>query len=64
MLLLRMRREEGLRQTLNLGHTIGHAIGAESASRLGHGACVAAGLCCMARADAALGVCSQEVARL
>lgn len=56
-------REEGLRQTLNLGHTIGHAIEAESAYRLGHGACVAAGLCCMARADAALGVCSQEVAR-
>lgn len=55
-------REAGLRQTLNLGHTIGHAIEAESGYRLGHGTCVAAGLCCMARADAALGLCGQEVA--
>lgn len=43
-------RERGLRQTLNLGHTIGHAIEAASDFRLGHGSCVAAGLCCMARA--------------
>lgn len=53
-------REGGLRQTLNLGHTIGHAIEAESHYRLGHGSCVAAGLCCMARADAALGVCDTQ----
>lgn len=60
--------EAGLRQTLNLGHTIGHAIEAESEYRLGHGSCVAAGLCCMARADAALGLCdldtSQRISRL
>jgi 3-dehydroquinate synthase len=43
-------REAGLRQILNLGHTIGHAIEAASDFSLGHGSSVAAGLCCMARA--------------
>jgi 3-dehydroquinate synthase len=56
-------REGGIRQTLNLGHTIGHAIEAESGYRLGHGCCVAAGLVLMARASAALGLCSEDVAR-
>jgi len=56
-------REAGLRQTLNLGHTIGHAIEAESSYALGHGSCVAAGLCCMARACARKGLCSDETAR-
>lgn len=48
-------RELGLRQTLNLGHTIGHAIEAASGFSLGHGHCVAAGLCCVSRAAEALG---------
>ena len=48
-------QERGARQTLNLGHTIGHAIEAASGYRLGHGHCVAAGLCCMARATEAQG---------
>lgn len=48
-------RERGLRQTLNLGHTIGHAIEAASGFSLGHGHCVAAGLCCVARASEQLG---------
>lgn len=48
-------RERGLRQTLNLGHTIGHAIEAASGYTLGHGHCVAAGLCCLARATERLG---------
>ena len=48
-------QERGLRQTLNLGHTIGHAIEAGSGYRLGHGHCVAAGLCCVARAAERLG---------
>lgn len=43
-------QERGLRQTLNLGHTIGHAIEAGGGYTQGHGHCVAAGLCCMARA--------------
>jgi 3-dehydroquinate synthase len=47
-------REKGLRQTLNLGHTIGHAVEAASDFRLGHGHCVAIGLCSVARASEAL----------
>ena len=43
-------REHGLRQTLNLGHTIGHAVEAASGFGLGHGSSVAVGLCCIARA--------------
>ncbi len=48
-------RERGVRQTLNLGHTMGHAIEAASGYTLGHGHCVAAGLCCIARASERLG---------
>ncbi len=53
-------RESGLRQTLNLGHTIGHAIEAASDFSLGHGSCVAAGLSCMARASERRGWCSSQ----
>ena len=53
-------REHGARQTLNLGHTIGHAIEAASDFTLGHGSCVAAGLCMMARAAAHKGWCTGE----
>ena len=56
-------REGGVRQTLNLGHTIGHAIESASHYRLGHGSSVAAGMCFMARACARLGICSDEVSR-
>ncbi len=55
-------QEHGRRQTLNLGHTIGHAIEAASNFSLGHGSCVATGLCCVARASAQLGWCEQDVA--
>lgn len=48
-------REQGVRQTLNLGHTLGHAIEAASDYALGHGSSVAAGLCCVARATEKLG---------
>ena len=41
--------ELGLRQTLNLGHTVGHAIEAASEYALGHGSCVAAGLAIVSR---------------
>lgn len=57
-------REGGLRQTLNLGHTIGHAIESASSFRLGHGSCVAAGLCMMTRAAARLGWCNEETSEL
>ena len=56
-------REHGLRQILNLGHTIGHAIEAESSYTLGHGSCVAAGMCFIVRACAKRGLCSDEVAQ-
>ena len=54
--------ERGLRQTLNLGHTIGHAIEAASDYQQGHGHCVAAGLCWMARAAARMGWAEQDQA--
>lgn len=41
--------DAGRRHMLNLGHTIGHAIEAASDCTLSHGACVAAGLCCLMR---------------
>lgn len=53
-------KEQGLRQTLNLGHTIGHAIEAANNYKLGHGSSVAAGMCFIARACAKLGICPQE----
>ena len=55
-------RERGLRQLLNLGHTIGHAIEAAGDYVLGHGSCVAAGLCMIARASAELGWCGPDTA--
>lgn len=55
-------REQGLRRALNLGHTIGHAVEAASNYALGHGKCVAIGLCCIARASASIGVCEPKVA--
>lgn len=56
--------ERGLRQTLNLGHTLGHAIEAASDYRLGHGSSVAAGLCCVARGAQRLGWTQQGCAQL
>ena len=57
-------REHGLRQTLNFGHTIGHAVEAASDYRLGHGSSVAVGMCCMARACVEKGMCDAETATL
>lgn len=55
--------ERGLRQTLNLGHTVGHAIEAASVFALGHGSCVAAGLCVICRYAAAEGLIPADEAR-
>lgn len=55
--------ERGVRQTLNLGHTVGHAIEAASDFALGHGSCVAAGLCVVARAAERSGWCSAGTRR-
>ena len=57
-------RERGLRQTLNLGHTIGHAIEAASNYSLGHGSCVAAGLAILCRGATSLGLTPAPVTRL
>ncbi len=56
-------REAGVRQTLNLGHTVGHAIEAASNYRAGHGSCVAAGLCIVCRGATALGLTPAAVTR-
>ena len=56
-------RESGLRQTLNLGHTIGHAIEAASGYGFGHGSCVAAGLAILCRGATALGLTPAPVTR-
>lgn len=47
--------ETGLRKTLNLGHTAGHAIEVCSDYRISHGRAVAMGLVLMARAGEAMG---------
>ncbi|MEE9275625.1 MAG: 3-dehydroquinate synthase, partial [bacterium] len=52
-------REAGLRQTLNFGHTLGHAVEALAgySRRLLHGEAVAIGMAAAARLSAAAGVC-------
>jgi len=51
-------RERGLRATLNLGHTLGHAIEKEAGlGTLLHGEAVALGLIAACRVSAALGLC-------
>lgn len=42
-------REANVRQTLNLGHTLGHAIEQASTYRLGHGSSVSIGTCAVSR---------------
>ena len=48
--------DHGQRQLLNLGHTIGHCIEAESDFEITHGQAVAAGMCIIARAGTVLGI--------
>ncbi|MCG6954809.1 MAG: 3-dehydroquinate synthase [Gemmatimonadetes bacterium] len=48
--------EEGFRQILNFGHTIGHAIEAASSYSVGHGMAIAAGMILEARLGERLGV--------
>lgn len=57
--------ETGLRKTLNLGHTIGHACEAASGYRLRHGEAVAIGLATESRIARDMGLLStKELARL
>ncbi len=55
--------EGGRRQTLNLGHTIGHAIETASDFKLGHGSCVACGMAILVEKCAQRGITDKNVAR-
>ena len=57
----RDEREGGVRQTLNLGHTFGHAIEAHSAHSVTHGVAVALGLVMAARLSERMGYCDSSV---
>jgi 3-dehydroquinate synthase len=59
----RDERESGLRQVLNFGHTIGHAIEAASGYTLLHGECVAVGMVYEATMAVKLGVATPGTAR-
>ena len=50
-------REAGTRKLLNFGHSIGHAVEASAGYHLGHGTCVAIGMCMITRAVIAQGAC-------
>ena len=50
----------GIRQKLNLGHTIGHAIEAAARGKLKHGQCVAVGLVACAKISLYQGLLSQK----
>ena len=54
-------REAGMRQILNFGHTLGHALEAESEFRLPHGSAVAIGMVLEARLGERLGVTERGV---
>jgi 3-dehydroquinate synthase len=56
------RRESGRRHTLNVGHTIAHAVEHATAYRVAHGDAVAIGLAVEARMAEALGVADQGLA--
>ncbi len=56
--------EGGLRQLLNLGHTLGHAVEACSNFSISHGSAVAMGLAIFTRAAAARGLCPGEDAEI
>ena len=61
-----VKRDEfdtGERAMLNLGHTVAHAIEKLSCMKISHGAAVATGCAVIARASAAVGVCSAETAK-
>lgn len=52
--------DRGQRQLLNLGHTIGHCIEAESNFTVTHGQAVAAGMCIISRAGITLGITNAD----
>ena len=52
--------DTGLRRILNFGHTIGHAVEANSDFTISHGKGVAIGMCAVAKASAAYGYCTKD----
>jgi len=54
-------RDTGIRNLLNLGHTLGHAIEKCSDFHIRHGHAVAAGMAMVSRVAAKHGICSPEV---
>ena len=52
--------DTGARQKLNLGHTIGHGIEAQSNFTVSHGQAVAIGMAIVSKAAAKYGICSTE----
>ncbi|MBE6548696.1 MAG: 3-dehydroquinate synthase [Ruminococcaceae bacterium] len=56
----RDERDNGVRQLLNLGHTVGHAIEKCSNFEISHGSAVAMGTAIITRASFALGYCKSE----
>ncbi len=52
--------DTGARMRLNLGHTIGHGIEAQSRFEISHGSAVAAGMAIVSRAACHLGICNAE----
>ncbi len=52
--------DTGARMRLNLGHTIGHGVEAQSQFAVSHGKAVAIGTAIVSRAAAAAGICSPE----
>ncbi len=56
--------DNGIRQTLNFGHTFAHAIEKCSDFKITHGSAVATGMCIIARGAAQKGLCSGEYVKL
>lgn len=54
--------DNGLRQKLNLGHTIGHGIEVHSNFEISHGHAVAIGMAIVARASLFIGICDNSTA--
>ena len=52
--------DTGMRQLLNLGHTVGHAIEAASSFAISHGSAVSMGMVIITRAAVSLGLCPEK----
>lgn len=52
--------DNGVRELLNYGHTLGHGIEALSGFTVSHGHAVAIGMCLAAKVSASLGLCGED----